>query len=171
MILLLAAALLLQDKTAEESLKQIEETLADAKSIMVLTRCNAKFRTEGKEEVLGVDGSLSLKEGNKSFSLTSRRVPNGGTEWTRTVSDGKKLCSASGSPTSLPEPREKDVPANHNELRVKRFVRVGLGAASLVLCQDLEESAYAVSDVKFGASPEGTGSWSSSSRPVPPSRR
>lgn len=61
MNLLLAAALLLQDKTAEETFKRIEEPILKAKSISL------DFKLLGEEGAhkWGGGGTLLLKEGNK----------------------------------------------------------------------------------------------------------
>ncbi len=150
MNLLLAAVLLAQGMTAEETLQRIEDTFLKARSVSVSSRAEARLTRDGKEETLDVSAALLLKEGNRSRVLTSRVLPNRDTECMTLVSDGRRARVSTEKSTE-----ESDVAGNHNELQIRRFVRLGLAASSVCLCQIQEAYAYALEDLKAGESPEG----------------
>lgn len=86
MNLLLAAVLLLQDKTAEETFKKIETQIETAKTVSL----KFKIEVSGKPEHDGT-GTILFKGGNKSFI----EIKGGGWDLTG-ISDGVKTYSCWG---------------------------------------------------------------------------
>jgi hypothetical protein len=65
MNLLLAAVLLTQDKTAEETFKKIEETILKATTVSIKFKLEAIVKKKGIEMAQTVEGTVHLKEGNR----------------------------------------------------------------------------------------------------------
>src|SRR5947209_16334894 len=86
MTFLTALALFLQDKTAEETFKKIEEKIGQAKSLRV------KFNSEEEisERRKGPSGILLLKSGNRARLTKNPTTPS--ESWS--VSDGKRVQSS-----------------------------------------------------------------------------
>jgi outer membrane lipoprotein-sorting protein len=87
MILLLTVALLLQEKTAEETFKTIEETITKAKTLRVKFEISRKIG----EESADASGTLLLKEGNKARLEVTVAFSNGALLKQIIVSDGTNV--------------------------------------------------------------------------------
>ena len=109
MALLLAATLLLQEKSAEDIFRKIEETLTGAKTLSVKFKVSGSSQAEGAGEKMVVEGTFLLK-GEKQIYL-SFAPPDKAEERILVVSDGDVLQSHSkvpGSPVSFPaQPRQR----------------------------------------------------------------
>jgi len=116
MSLLLGAALLMQDKSAEETFKKIEERIERAKTLDV------KFKFElsvtGAKSTSQGGGSLTLKEGNK-FKVTGFR--SGQKDEFEMVSDGKKMLR-----TPFGDSTPTETPANLGRLITGGLARLGI---------------------------------------------
>jgi outer membrane lipoprotein-sorting protein len=96
MNLLLAVALLLQDKTAEETFKKLEETIEKAKTVTIKFKWERK-PTKKQPTPSAASGSIFWKEGNKasvSVKFYEGQDPQLRQEWSL-VSDGTQM-KASG---------------------------------------------------------------------------
>jgi outer membrane lipoprotein-sorting protein len=90
MNLLLAAVLFLQDKTAEETFKKIEDTVAAAKTLSL--KFDVKLvKAAGVEESV-LRGTILLKKGDR-MSLDSAVIKGGAQKEMLFVSDGSKLSA------------------------------------------------------------------------------
>jgi len=129
MNLLLAAVLLLQDKTAEEAFKKIEETILQAKSITLSYKISGtsldQQHTERKSEA---SGTLLLKAPNQAY-LQESSIVSGGRRTSRLiVSDGSSMVIKRDPPWDQERPRKAAAPHMLNE-RLKAAL-LWLGASS-----------------------------------------
>jgi hypothetical protein len=155
--LFLAALLLNQDKSAEDALRKIEGVLLSAKSVVLLSTGEAKVVRNDQAEKLDFDGTLTLKEGNKSALKTTRTTSINGTKTSELVSvicDGKKMTLIGGR-SDLSYSQELDLPANNNEAQIKRLTRVGLGLASVVMGVVQGDDAYEIEGLSLTEHQEG----------------
>jgi outer membrane lipoprotein-sorting protein len=107
MRLALAIALWVQEPTAEEAHRKLEEALGKAKTLSLKFRCEAVHTRNGQERKLASEGTLLLK-GEGQARMESRTTRDGqeqrGFSGTL-VSDGTRARATSGS-----NPREADTP-------------------------------------------------------------
>jgi hypothetical protein len=91
---LLAACLLLQADSAEETFRKIEETLSLAKSVRVDFAWDGAAKSD-RENKVGARGSVLLKEGNRASLLASVTEKNQTSEL-RIISDGTTVKARLG---------------------------------------------------------------------------
>lgn len=122
---LIAALLLLQAESAEETFKRIGETVLRAKSVQVEFQWEGASRAEegGKVEAAG---SVLLKEGNRA-SLAATVTEKGQPSELRIISDGKTVKTKLGPRRMLECPTPKNL-----ELGLKMSIS-RLGAMQAVL--------------------------------------
>lgn len=147
---LLAMALVLQDKSADETFKKIEETIGKAKTLSVkftYSDTHGDDKTEGR-------GTLEMKDGNRLRLLHSLR--SGGRDFAFNIhSDGSTLTLPLGQ---LPEPRR--VPKTLKKGISRAIARAGLteswfplrratAAESVEEVETNLENLFEVFDVKF----------------------
>ena len=101
MHLLAALALFLQDKTAEESFKKIEETIDKAKTVSVKFKVDGHYKQGERETKVQMSGTIALKEGNKAHIAYKRRIGEQETD-ADFVSDGKKSKTKGGGTEDAP---------------------------------------------------------------------
>jgi outer membrane lipoprotein-sorting protein len=87
MHLLAALAVFLQDKTAEETFKKIEEMILNARAVSVRFKCDLVTSTRSGKEESKFSGTLFLKNGDK-LNLTVNTLTLGKEETRSIVSDG-----------------------------------------------------------------------------------
>jgi outer membrane lipoprotein-sorting protein len=99
--LLVAAVLLLQDKTAEETFKKIEEQIEKAKTVRITSKLEGTLN-QGKEKKISKTGVFILKQGNKVYAKIKE-----GDSTDMLVSDGAMMLTdflprkfPPGAPTS-----------------------------------------------------------------------
>ena len=132
MNLLLAAGLLLQDKTAEEAFKKIEQVLLAAKTVRV--RYTGEYATTTRYGTqYGLEtGFLALKEGNKAYAYNEfHPLGEPQSPMMVTVSDGQTLEHRSS------QEREKacrhETPASLTKTTSAALLRFGATGAVLVV--------------------------------------
>jgi hypothetical protein len=94
MNLLFAAVLLMQDRTAEETFKKLEETLEKAKTLSLNFKV-AFVKQAGLVQNMTIEGTAHFKEGNKA-SITALTTVQGETQEYSGVSDGSRLRRGTG---------------------------------------------------------------------------
>jgi hypothetical protein len=90
MNLLVAALLLLQDNPAEDALKKIEATVANAKTVSVVFQCTGHAPVAGEGRDLKIAGSILLKDPNRIHLAQTMTVGGQDGELSQ-VSDGETL--------------------------------------------------------------------------------
>jgi outer membrane lipoprotein-sorting protein len=90
MKLLLAAVLLVQDKSAEEMFKKIEDGIETAKTVRVVFHCAGQAPLPGGDQEVKSTGTLLLKEGNR-INIFQRITAGGQEQELRHISDGATL--------------------------------------------------------------------------------
>jgi hypothetical protein len=144
MISLIAAVVLLQQETAEQTFARIEQSLEKAKTVKV--KCRLEITQGGRG--MTFTGALLLKEGNKA-KVTIKGAK--GDPWS--VSDGKKLTVDAFQ--GAVDGAEFDTPQNLNVRLSTAFVRRGFLDLTefprrlKVYGTDPKEKVK-VSDLKFG---------------------
>jgi len=120
MLAIVAAALLLQDMTAEETLKKIEETIQKAKTVGVKFTQSIERKKRGEDISLKRSGTVLLKEGNR---VRVEVDESGGRSPTHTVlvSEGKALHASSNS--TVPPRDLKEAPSILKESIAASLVR------------------------------------------------
>lgn len=119
MNLMLACVLLLQDKSAEDTLKAIEESIGKAKTVGLKFKVEVTPKGEGEDKKSDAEGSVLVKEGNKVLIAMKGRQAGKEME-VLVVSDGSKLRIAfrdQGEP--------KDTPQNFKDWVSVSIARVG----------------------------------------------
>jgi hypothetical protein len=117
MNILIALALLLQDKAAETTFKNIEEALATAKTLKVAFQVESRIvnAKASVDQASTYSGSLLLKDGNKSlFTYKTDKGVSG------LSSDGTKVLTR-----FTPPAKESKVPPNLNRSLSTAFGRAG----------------------------------------------
>ncbi len=130
MNMLITCALLLQDKTAEETFRKIEDAITKAKTVSVNYKSEVD-RFYGRPESFKYEGTLLLKEGNKVY-IAIKGQDERGTSSSMMVSDGTTL-------EMNPELREQpgDAPKNLREAFLVALARGGV-------CQAKELSNFLI---------------------------
>src|SRR6185369_12319267 len=95
MTLLLAGALLLQNQSAEEVLKNIEEKLISANTLMVKFTMEQSFDASGNKWSSHNEGTLAFKESNKANLFRISKDKESPRESTF-ILDGNELYEVSG---------------------------------------------------------------------------
>ncbi len=132
MNILLALAISLQEGTAEDSYRRVEETLQKAKSLSM--KYTLDLAIGGQK--MTASGILILKEGNRLKIAVSMKGAGGPNQEASVVSDGSSV-------RSLPKPpgateAEWSVPRTLNESVIVAFLRVG--------CLDLHRLPHRIHD-------------------------
>jgi len=141
MNLLLAVALLLQDKAAEETFNKIEEAIQKAKTLSF--KYKFELAVNGQKRTTQGNGAVILKEGSK-FNVTGALVGTGPKVGFELVSDGAKMVRArfgADPPT--------DLPSNMNRLMAIQIARLGVAKAFFFpSVQDGEKDKKEETDLK-----------------------
>lgn len=156
MSIVVAALLLLQEKTAEETFRVLEEVFEKAKTVSVRIVGEWSSTEEEKEITRHFHGRILLKEGNRASYLW-RIKSEMRTEGSDFVSDGRKLGSR--PETTI------DTPKNLNRNLTYVLSRSGFGSGLFMLGGFLKEGkperfdfqkSFKVSDFSFGDDAEGS---------------
>jgi outer membrane lipoprotein-sorting protein len=86
----------MQDKTAEETFKNIEETIHKAKTVSITFRAEAVLKKRGIEITRVMEGTVHFKEGNKANIFAVTKV-QGREEDYSSISDGKRVRRRAGN--------------------------------------------------------------------------
>lgn len=150
MEVLLAALLLAQDRTPEDTFKKIEETLEKAKTIQVGFSCSFTPSKEGNTVKASASGTLLLKEGNK-VKLESHLLWNGVVQDLTLVSDGTRRQIERKQGDQVTRPRASPTPTSMGLHYVRTLARVGMTPS-----QVLQYIFFADAARSKGALPEST---------------
>jgi outer membrane lipoprotein-sorting protein len=120
MTLILAAALLLQDKTAEDAFKKIDEAVVKAKTVRLEFKTEMTQVTGGADLVLTSEGTLLFKGDDKVCYSTRMKDPRGEEEMTL-ASDGLQLRVRTGKKLRSPRESTKEFASDFKA----QFVRGG----------------------------------------------
>jgi outer membrane lipoprotein-sorting protein len=149
MNLLLAALLLMQDKTAEETFKKIEETVVAAKTLTSTFDVKLVKETGGEESVF--KGTVLFKSGNR-MRCDAAMFRGGSQKQMMFVSDGSKVGALLDGRNSQPKETSKDF----NAALTLLFTRAGVfhfigGITPLFFGDGLNlEKAPSVAEFKTG---------------------
>jgi outer membrane lipoprotein-sorting protein len=126
---LLSAALLAQDKAAEEAFKKIEEKIVSAKTVSLnFSIESSKVGDQGAKRGPQMSGSMTLKDGNKGLLI--HRTSQFPMDWVR-VSDGNKI-TVSGLKM------ESETPPNFKFGTLKGLARIGWSPTVFLAFQMLD---------------------------------
>jgi len=121
MNLLLAAVLLMQDKTAEETFKKIEDSITSAKSLSVKIKMTASNREKGEAQLGSISGTFLLK-GDQKLLAEFVATQNGKEQRMSVVCDGQYM---QGRSIALPQPVEYESQPRFRNYLELAFVRGG----------------------------------------------
>jgi outer membrane lipoprotein-sorting protein len=132
MELLLAAVLLLhnptrdclQDKSAEETFKDIEENIAKAKTVSLTFKAEVVLKKRGVESIQTMEGTAHFKEGNKA-NLFAVSKAQGREEDYSAISDGSRLRRRAGKADA----ETMNAPEGFVERFEMAFARAGMSLA------------------------------------------
>jgi type II secretion system protein G len=107
MNLLLAVAILLQDKAAEEAFQKIADTFEKAKTVTLEFKAEVGQKRGNADAAFLLEGTLLLKEGRK-VNLTARTRTQGMEDDFAAVCDGEQIFHRNGkrSPVTKDAPKE-----------------------------------------------------------------
>ncbi len=121
MTVLLAVAVLLQDKVAEDSLSQIDKMFSAAKSLSVEFRVEIRIQFADDEEKTILSGKMLLKEGGKA-RVDGVRVRDHKESGFLIISNGTKVADTREEETSeIPTPKDFN----------KNFILAALGLSGV----------------------------------------
>ena len=149
MNLLLAAVLLLQDKTAEETFKKIEETVSATKTLTFKFDVKLVKAIGGEESVLR--GTILLKKGNRMW-CDSAVLKGSSQKKMLFVSDGSKVAAVADGRTFEAKETSRDFNASLTALITRAgAVNVIAGITSLLFGEGLNvEKPPSVTEIKSG---------------------
>jgi outer membrane lipoprotein-sorting protein len=149
MNLLLAAVLLLQDKSAEETFKKIEETVAAAKTLSL--KFDVKLvKAVGVEESV-LKGTILLKKGDR-MSLDSAMIKGGDQREMMFVSDGSQISARADGRIRGTKETPKDFNAHLTTLLTRAGAIHFIGGVTPVFFGDglNLEKAPSVTEIRTG---------------------
>jgi general secretion pathway protein G len=101
MNLLLAALLLMQERTAEETFRKIEEIILEAKTVVVVFSTDA-IHISGQNKIgFACSGSLLLKEDRRVRAEMTRSGSSGGNDSRQIQSDGEEFYALLGQDATM----------------------------------------------------------------------
>ncbi|MBI3854164.1 MAG: hypothetical protein HY293_00575 [Planctomycetes bacterium] len=165
MNLLLAAVLLLQDKTAEEAFQKIGETIEKAKTLSVRIKVELTASVGGQPAKAESSGTLLLKDPNKANLHLTGKFSAAGQERemvTRFVTDGQKIEAENLGEKTSPA---KNIKGGFKPLLSRSGVAFGIspvlsqsyGPDRKPIASDLDLlKAFELSDFKKGSDDAGT---------------
>ncbi len=116
-----------REMTAEETFKNIEETVLSAKTVSVKFGCQVSVTAAGAPMITGTTGTLILKEGNKaSISALTQVLLSSDKQRTSFISDGTKTRLKLGEAEV-----EGVTPKALNISETKVLVRIGVAPAAV----------------------------------------
>ena len=123
MNLLMVTALLLQDKSGEDTFQKMEEMFGGAKSLIIKFRAEVDDAEETPKSAIRVEGTLMMKEGNKV--RLSMKVRRGNEEVEQSlISNGTRMRIVTPSASE-----EKETPKNLRTFFNEAMSRYGISRA------------------------------------------